>query len=279
MPLAPGQSSPSHYPALTPPPASAFEPVPPTLDAALATGPAGSYDVLRFARLSLLHSLPSVGLARSLWCGHCGALREVGEDPEEVARANRKRDVEGLLKAEAEDELEAELNAHFAALERQEEEEKARPARPPQRRRRAPHCAACGTKFQRPHPTPPPYPSARAARTRRQSALAADALAQAKEAEKSMSPAGTLDPAQLLGQPSQKPAPGIKNVAAGSPVSAYPQPKSAPPPQPNGGITTTLPTSPPPAKKRKTKKSGLKQLLAQNAARQAENGSGNWGLG
>jgi hypothetical protein len=178
------------------------------------------------------------------------------------------------------DEFEAELSLHFAALERQEEDEKAHPARRPQRRRRAPQCATCGTKFQRPRPNPPPYPSARAARTRRQSALAADAKAQAKEAE--LSPAGTVDAAQLLGEPFQaqaKPAPGIKNVAAGSPISTYPQPKSAPPPQPNGGITTTLPTSPPPAKKRKTKKSGLKQLLAQNAARAVEKGSGNWGLG
>ncbi|GMK56569.1 hypothetical protein CspeluHIS016_0304090 [Cutaneotrichosporon spelunceum] len=279
MPFAPGRSSASHSPALTPPPASAFEPVPPTLDAALATGMVGSYDVLRYARLSLLHALPSTGLAWSLWCGHCGALREVGEDPEAVARANRKRDADGFLKAEAEDELEAELNAHFAVLERLEEEEKARPARPPQRRRRPPHCSACGTKFQRPRPTPPPYPSARAARTRRQSALAADAQAQAKEAAKSVSPAGTVDAAQLLGCPSQKPAPGIKNVAAGGPIATYPQPMSVPPPQPNGGITTTLPTSPPPAKKRKTKKSGLKQLLAQNAARKVENGSSNWGLG
>lgn len=154
-----------------------------------------------------------------------------------------------------------------------------RPARRPQRRRRAPQCAACGTKFQRPRPSPPPYPSARAARTRRQSALAADAQAQAQAqaTEAALSPAGTLDAAQFLG-PAQKPAPGIKNVAAGSPAATYPQPKTAPPPQPNGGICTTLPTSPPPAKKRKTKKSGLKQLLAQNAARQVENGSGNWGL-
>lgn len=101
MPLAPGRSSPSHSPALTPPPASAFEPVPPTLDVALATGgAAGSLDVLRCARLSLLHSLPRVGLAWSLWCGHCGALREIGENPEEDTRASRKRDADGLFKAE-----------------------------------------------------------------------------------------------------------------------------------------------------------------------------------
>ncbi|CAK9783275.1 hypothetical protein CC85DRAFT_325148 [Cutaneotrichosporon oleaginosum] len=285
MTLAPGSSSTSQSPALTPPPASAFEPVPPTLDAALAAGFMGSLDVLRCARLSLLHSLPRVGIAWSLWCGHCGALREVGDDTVMVAKPSRKRDSEGFLKAEAEDELEAELNAQFAALE--EEEEKARPARRPQRRRRAPHCALCGTKFQRPRPIPPPYPAARAARTRRQSALAADAQAQAKEA--ALSPAGTLDAGQLLGaaqapvpvqaQAQAKPAPGLKNVASGSPTASYPQPKSAPPPQPNGGIVTTLPTSPPPAKKRKVKKSGLKQLLAQNAAREIQKGSGNWGLG
>lgn len=114
IPLATGRSSPSlatsrvshRRPVMstlsTPPPTvgALDEPVPPTLDCALLASP-GAANVLRSARLSLLHSLPSVGIAWSLWCGRCGALRE-GLGGAETPRTGGgcKRDSEGEIKCD-----------------------------------------------------------------------------------------------------------------------------------------------------------------------------------
>lgn len=187
----------------------------------------------------------------------------------------------------------------MAAME--ETPEASPPARKPQRRLKSPTCKICGARFRRTAPRPPAYPPARTvARTRRRASALAISVKPEPEPERALSPAGTMDVAELFGEEpstdSATPAgqstsvtpsnalyrtPSLAHISSSDPATpTYPKPSNAPPPQSGGAtVPVKLPTSPPPAKKRKTKKSGLAKLLAQNAQRESEKSGGTWGLG
>lgn len=67
--------------------------VPPPLDPALLTAPSTTINHLCSARLRLMTSLPSVGIAWSLWCGQCGALRDA-----DTSSRPKKRSSDGVIK-------------------------------------------------------------------------------------------------------------------------------------------------------------------------------------
>lgn len=279
--------------------------VPPTLDCALLATPLPAVNYLCEARLRLLSSLPSIGLAWSLWCGRCGALREGQGGAEAYSGANtpkggKKRRAAAAFEtefdAEPKDEFEHELHVTLAALARSPAPPATPPTLAPQRRRKNPRCTSCGEKFRRPTPTPPPFAPARTvARTRRASALAAEVTVPAattadespdshdqrtdEQVASSFPDNGTALAATTA--PPLTRTPSLAHIPSSHPVTpTYPKPPVVPPPAPNGASPAgQLPISPP-AKKRKIKKSGLAKLLAHNAAREAQkSGSGNWGLG
>ncbi|KAL1408550.1 hypothetical protein Q8F55_005363 [Vanrija albida] len=306
--------SPAACPAAAMVAAFATDPtVPPTLDCALLATPLPAVNYLCEARLRLLSSLRSIGIAWSLWCGRCGALREGqgGAEPGmSLSGANtpkggnsKKRPASALLDELPKDEFEHELHVTLAALARPPAPPATPPALAPQRRRKNPRCTACGEKFRRPTPTPPPFVPARTvARTRRASALAAEVQAAppsvpvaAPAADDSASvdshdqrtdelaqvAAANGDAPGVARAPPLTRTPSLAHLPTSHPdTPTYPKPPVVPPPAPNGASPTAqLPISPP-AKKRKIKKSGLAKLLAHNAAREAQkSGSGSWGLG
>lgn len=293
-------------------------PLAPALDMSLLPTTLAAVNHLCAARVRLLATMPTVGMAWSLWCGRCGALREgfggacayelrdkSGSATPSSTTASRKRSINGELKnlsmdadldAEGEDaspadELERELHRTLAAMANGCNTP---PAMPPQRRRKSPRCTACGSKFRRPQPQPARFPPARSvARTRRQSSLAAEVKNEEPEAT-STTPASSAAPSSNgspAGSPVASPGPNalsrtpsLQHIPTSHPSTpTYPNPPVVPPPT-SGGTTPPVSIPPgggaPPAKKRKTKKSGLAKLLAQNAQRAAEkNGSGMWGLG
>lgn len=98
--------SPSSYPskaassAATPEPVAMkqVDPTPPALDCSILTAPSATINHLCGARLRLMSSLPSVGIAWSLWCGSCGALREGLSGAESPAPSWKKRTADGAVK-------------------------------------------------------------------------------------------------------------------------------------------------------------------------------------
>lgn len=292
---------------------SGIDIVPPALDVSLASSPVVA-NYLCQARLRFLQERPQSLLWMSLWCGRCGAIREGwgGPGPKTtsgtstpkgttVKQVSPKRDADGKVKHDDTDgdEFERELQWSLEAFT-----ETLPPARKPptNRRRKPPACTSCGMTFHRPRPMVPNLPPARTvARTRRAAAASTDVKMEIRAAATNVIPeiAAQLPspvPSQTPTQPSEPSAPitappsppslsstpSLSHIPRSDPhLPTYPRPPVVPPPGPNGSShKVTIPPSggQPPAKKRK-KKSGLAKLLAQNAARDADKGSGSWGLG